>query len=32
MLIAQAKSEQLPIMTADRHFGAYDVTILACER
>jgi len=30
MLIAQAVSEQLPIMTADRHFAPYAVTLLPC--
>jgi PIN domain nuclease of toxin-antitoxin system len=32
MLIAQAASEQLPLMTADPHFAAYDVTLMACSR
>jgi PIN domain nuclease of toxin-antitoxin system len=32
MLIAQAASEQLPIMTADRHFAAYGITVLPCSR
>ena len=32
MLIAQAASEQLPIMTADRHFAAYDIEVMPCSR
>lgn len=30
MLIAQALSEQLPIMTSDRKLSAYDATLIAC--
>jgi PIN domain nuclease of toxin-antitoxin system len=30
MLIAQAQSEQLPIMTSDRQFASYGVTLLSC--
>ena len=32
MLIAQAASEQLPIMTSDRHFAAYGITLLPCSQ
>lgn len=32
MLIAQAQSEQLPIMTSDGHFAAYGVTLLPCSQ
>jgi PIN domain nuclease of toxin-antitoxin system len=30
MLIAQAQSEQLPIMTSDRQFASYSVKLLSC--
>ena len=30
MLVAQAESEQLPMMTADRRLAAYPLTILPC--
>ena len=29
LLIAQAQIERVPIMTADPHFGAYDVEVIA---
>ncbi|MEZ5866165.1 MAG: type II toxin-antitoxin system VapC family toxin [Geminicoccaceae bacterium] len=29
MLIAQAQSEEMPILTSDRRFAAYEVTLLA---
>jgi PIN domain nuclease of toxin-antitoxin system len=31
MLIAQAQSEQLPIMTSDHQFASYGATLLACD-
>lgn len=30
--IAQATSEQLPLMTSDRHFAAYGITLLPCSQ